>query len=179
MPAGFCSGYAMVRTILVLLFLAFCGSYFYGQSQPEAPAPARPEAPHKVDDSTLEALRRALPQRLFEKDVEPALERNRKEGLTSTEVQALADRLATIGRALDSKTEEAVDKAVSSLRSVLPPQKDMAERTAEAAGQIARSVGEGVKENMPAMKELAADVLRGMAAMLSRLLSSAADLLQK
>ena len=57
-----------------------------------------------MDDSTLEALRRALPQRLFEKDVEPALERNRKEGLTSAEVQALADRLATIGRALDSKT---------------------------------------------------------------------------
>ncbi|WP_446424494.1 hypothetical protein [Mailhella sp.] len=169
----------MVRTLLVLLFLAFCGSYFYGQSQPEPPAPAKSDASRKVDDSGLEALRRALPQRLFEKDVEPALERNRKEGLTSAEVQALVARLATIGRALDSKTEEAVDKAVTSLSSALPPQKDMAERTAEAAGQIARSVGEGVKENMPAVKELASDVLRSMAAMLSRFLSAAADLLQK
>lgn len=169
----------MVRAILVLLFLAFCGSYFYGQDQPEAPAPAKPEAPRKVDDSGLEALRRALPQRLFEKDVEPALERNRKEGLTSAEVQALVDRLAAIGRALDSKTEAAVDKAVSSLSSALPPQKSMADRTAEAAGSLARSVGEGVKENMPAMKELAADVLRGMAAVLSRVLSTAAELLQK
>lgn len=168
----------MVRTILVLLFLAFCGSYFYEPS-PSSQAPATAEAPRKVDDSGLEALRRALPERLFNKDVQPAIDRNRAEGLTEAELQTLMDKLAAIGRALDSKTEAAVDKAMKSLESSLPPRKDMAERGAEAAGELARSVGEGVKESMPLIKELAGDVLRGMAAVLSRVLEAAADLLQK
>lgn len=169
----------MVRTILVLVFLAFCGTYFYQQGQPEQVAPAPVDTPRKVDVSGLEALKRTLPSRLFEKDVQPSIDQNRKQGLTSAELDELLVKLERIGRALDSKTGEAVDKALKSLEASLPPRKDTAERTAEAAGNIARSVGQGVKESMPFVKELASDLLRGMATVLSQVLETAADLLKK
>lgn len=169
----------MVRTILVLLFLAFCGTYFYKEGQPEQKAPAPVEEPRKVDVSGLETLKRALPKRIFEQDVQPAIDQNRKQGLTSAELDELMVTLSRIGRALDNKTGEAVDKALKSLEASLPPRKDTAERTVEAAGDIARSVGQGMKESMPFVKELANDLVHGMVAVLSQILETAADLLKK
>jgi len=168
----------MFRTLLVLLFLAACG-FFFQHSGEREDVPARSEAPRKVDDSSLESLKRILPPGLFEKDVQPVIERNRREGLTSSELEALVSKLDTISRAIGGKAGDAVEKAVKSVENAMPPRKDMADRTAEVAGNLAKNMGEGVKESLPVLKELSSDILRGAIEVFSRLLEAAAGLLQK
>jgi len=166
----------MLRTLLVLFLLALCGFYFYQKQQVERPLPA--VTPHIVDDSYLLELKKVLPSVIFEKDIQPAIERNRSQGLTPEQVDALLDKLDTIGRALGGKASEAVQQAARTIAPELPPRKDLAERTADVAGSLARSVAKGVKALMPALRELAADALQGMVAALSRMLDMAADLMQ-
>lgn len=168
----------MFRTLLVLLFLAACGFYFQHNGQQENTS-APTETPRKVDDSSLEALKRILPSILFEKDVRPAIDRNRAQGLTDSEINALIRKLDTISRALGGKTSEAVERTVKSLEKAMPPRKDMADRTAEVAGTLAKNVGEGVKASLPVITEFANDILRGAIAVFSNFLGSVANLLQK
>ena len=68
----------MLRTILVLLLLALCGFYFYQKQQGEVPPV--PSVPRTVDESALNALKQSLPDVIFEKDILPAIEQNRKAG---------------------------------------------------------------------------------------------------
>ena len=186
----------MFRTLLVLIFLAACGVFFHHNSQDSAPAPtktsaAAPAVPQKsaqekqvqkkqvVDDSPLEALKKALPAALFEKDVQPSIDQNRKEGLSADQIAQLLARLEGMGRALGGKTSEAVDKAVKEVEASLPRKQDMSEKTAEAASVLAKNAGEAVKESLPAIKEMSAEMLKGAVAILSQLLNAAAELLQK
>jgi len=190
----------MFRTLLVLIFLAACGVFFHHNSQDSAPAPtktsaAAPAVPQKsaqekqvqkkqvVDDSPLEALKKALPAALFEKDVQPSIDQNRKEGLSADQIAQLLARLEGMGRALGGKTSEAVDKAVKEVEASLPSRQggkqDMGEKTAEVASVLAKNAGEAVKESLPAIKEMSAEMLKGAVAILSQLLNAAAELLQK
>ncbi|MBQ8172971.1 MAG: hypothetical protein IJ034_03395 [Mailhella sp.] len=192
----------MFRTLLVLIFLAACGVFFHHNSQDGAPAPAPAKtaatAPAKqeksvpekrvqekrvVDDSSLQALKKALPAALFEKDVQPSIDQNRKEGLSADQIAQLLARLEGMGRALGGKTSEAVDKAVKEVEASLPSRQggkqDMSEKTAEVASVLAKNAGEAVKESLPAIKEMSAEMLKGAVAILSQLLNAAAELLQK
>lgn len=192
----------MFRTLLVLIFLAACGVFFHHNSQDSAPAPTpaktaatAPAVPQKamqdkqvqkkqvVDDSPLQALKKALPAALFEKDVQPSIDQNRKEGLSADQIAQLLARLEGMGRALGGKTSEAVDKAVKEVEASLPSRQgvkqDMSEKTAEVASTLARNAGEAVKESLPAIKEMSAEMLKGAVAILSQLLNAAAELLQK
>lgn len=136
-----------------------------------------------VDDSPLQALKKALPAALFEKDVQPSIDQNRKEGLSADQIAQLLARLEGMGRALGGKTSEAVDKAVKEVEASLPSRQgdkqDMSEKTAEVASTLARNAGEAVKESLPAIKEMSAEMLKGAVAILSQLLNAAAELLQK
>ncbi len=174
----------MFRTLLVLLFLAACGVYFHHSSQ-SAPSP-RPassasvvQEKHVVDDEPLQALRKVLPSALFEKDVQPSIEQNRREGLTREQLAQLLARLEGMGRTLGGKASESVDKAVKDMEAVLPSKPDTAERVSGAAGSLARSVSEGMKESLPALQEMSADLLKGMVTVLSQMLNAAAELLKK
>jgi len=172
----------MFRTLLVLLFLAACGLYFHqtsGLPQPQTDAPKK-EAPQILDDSSLKALKGILPPQLFAKDIQPALEQNKKEGLTSAQIKELAARLNSMGRELSGKASEAVNEAVKKLDSAMPArEKKPLEQGARVAGELAQKAGESLKESMPAIKKLSQELLSGMIAALSQILSSSAELLKK
>ncbi len=180
--AGLFHRTAMFRTLLVLLFLAACGVYFHqnGSVPVQSQSDAKSDSRKLLDDSSLQALKEILPARLFEKDVQPALEQNRKEGLTAAQIGQLLDRLNAMSRELGGKAAEAVDATSKKLEAALPGQeKSPLEKSADAAGALAQKAGEGLKENMPAVRELAENLLSGMIAVLSQILSSAADLMKK
>lgn len=165
----------MLRTLIVLVFLGVCGLWI---SQNPADAPSAPEKAQKLDDSLLQAMKRVIPSPVFDKEIQPVLERNRAEGLTPSQIEEAMASLHNIGRALGGKAKDAAEKASAALESLLPPREGMADRAASTAGDIARSLGEGVKESLPAAKEISAEILHGLATVVSRLLGSAADLLQ-
>ena len=52
-------------------------------------------------------------------------------------------------------------------------------KSASAVSSLAKNVGEGLKENLPAAKEIAGDILHSMVTVLSQLLNAAAELLRK
>lgn len=166
----------MLKTILVLFLLAFCGFYIYQKQQVETPVTA--SAPRVVDESALRGLEGKLPAVIFEKDIQPAIERNRQGGLTQDELQELLDRLETIGRALGGKVTEAVNQAGHAIAPDLFPRKTLMERTADIAESLSHAAGEGAKASLPVLKELAGDLLQALASALSFLLNSAADLIQ-
>ncbi|MBQ9104654.1 MAG: hypothetical protein IJY48_00745, partial [Mailhella sp.] len=116
---------------------------------------------------------------LFEKDVQPSIDQNRKEGLSADQIAQLLARLEGMGRSLGGKTSEAVDKAVKEVEASLPRKQDMSEKTAEVASTLAKNAGEAVKESLPAIKEMSAEMLKGAVVILSQLLNAAAELLQK
>lgn len=159
----------MLRTLLVLFVLGLCGFYVYQKQQVESPVVST--APRTVDDSALEALKKSLPAVIFEKDVLPTIERNRKVGLTQEDIDSLLDRLDTIGRALGGKVSDAVEQAARAIAPEEFPRKNLAQRTADAAL-------EGAQQALPMLQELAADLIDGLVSALSFLLNKAADLMQ-
>ena len=169
----------MFRTLLVLLFLAACGVYFH-QNSPE-PAPHQPtkKGSRLLDDASLQALKQALPAQLFEKDVKPAMEQDKRGELNSEQLTRLLTRLNEMSKELGGKASEAASKAARSIEKALPKEKSSAEKGAEAAGELAKKAGDELKKNLPAIKELSSDVIKGMVTVLSQLLSSAAELLKK
>ena len=169
----------MFRTLLVLLFLAACGVYFH-QNTPE-PAATQPTKKNTclLDDASLQALKQALPAQLFEKDVKPAIDQDKRGELNSEELTRLLKRLNEMSRELGGKASEAASKAARSIEKTLPKEKSTAEKGAEAAGELAKKAGDELKKSLPAIKELSSDVINGMVAVLSQLLSSAAELLKK
>ena len=55
----------------------------------------------------------------------------------------------------------------------------MAAKGSGAASEFAQKAGESVKASLPVLKELSGELLSGMVAVLSQILSSAAELLKK
>ena len=168
----------MFRTVLVLLFLAACGVYFHQNDAPSHSTSSKPRG-SVLDESNLQALKQALPAQLFERDVKPALEQDKREGLNSEQLKQLLERLNAMSKELGGKAAEEASKAARSLEQAMPKEKGMAEKSTEAAGELARKAGDELKKNLPALKELSNDLLNGMVAVLSQLLSSAAELLKK
>lgn len=172
----------MFRTILVLLFLAACGVYFHHN----APAPSSTASPASktemkpaVNDSTLLALKELLPAEIFEKDVKPVLEQNKSTGLTVAQLGQFVARLDAMGKELSGQAADAAAKAARKLEEAMPREKSMAEQNAQKAGELAETAGAMLKESLPAIKEISGDILNGMIAVLSQILSTAADLLKK
>ena len=169
----------MFRTLLVLLFLAACGVYFHQTTpEPATTQPAQKEA-RLLDDAQLQALKQALPSQLFEKDVKPAIEQDKRGELNSEQITRLLARLNEMSKELGGKASEAASKAAKRIEQALPREKSTAEKGAEAAGELAKKAGDELKKSLPAIKELSGDVINGMVAVLSQLLSSAAELLKK
>ena len=169
----------MFRTLLVLLFLAACGVYFHQNSpEPTNNQPTKKDA-RLLDDASLQALKQALPAPLFEKDVKPAMEQDKRGELDSEQLTRLLSRLNEMSKELGGKASEAASKAARNIEKALPKEKSTAEKGAEAAGELAQKAGEELKKSLPAIKELSSEVLNGMIAVLSQLLSSAAELLKK
>ena len=159
----------MLKTIAVLFLLALCGFYFYQKQQTETPPD--PSSVRVVDESALQALKDNLPAVIFEKDIMPSIERNRNGGLTPDELNALLDKLETIGRALGDSATEVVNQAGHAIATDLFPRKTLTETLAEAGA-------EGARNALPVIKELAGDLLHALATALSFLLDKAADLMQ-
>ena len=133
----------------------------------------------EVKDSTLLALKGLLPADIFEKDVKPVLEQNRSTGLTVAQLGQFVARLDAMGKELGGQAAEAASKAARRLEEAMPKEKGMAEQNAQKAGDLANTAGEMLKESLPAIKEISGDILNGMLAVLSQILSTAADLLKK
>lgn len=172
----------MFRTILVLLFLAACGVYFHHNGpSPSSPTPSAPrtEVKPSVTDATLLKLKDFLPAELFEKEVRPALEQNKNNGLTGAQLSQLVSSLHAMGKELEGKAADAAAKAARTLEEAMPKEKGMMEQHANDAGEIARTAGESLKQSLPAIKEISGDILNSMIAVLSQLLSTAAELLKK
>ena len=165
----------MLRTFIVLLLLGLCGFYFY-QKQPED-VPNATAVPRTVDESALNALKKSLPAVIFEKDILPAIEQNRKQGLTPGEINHLLDKLDTIGRALGGNVSAAVEKAAEAIAPEQFPKKSLGEHAADIATSLAHAVGEGIKFCLPALKTMAGDILQALASGISFLLDQAANLI--
>lgn len=166
----------MLRTILVLLLLALCGFYFYQKQQGEVPPV--PSVPRTVDESALNALKQSLPDVIFEKEILPAIEQNRKAGLTPGEIDLLLDKLDTIGRALGGNVSAAVEKAAEAIAPDRFPKKSLGEHAADMAASLAEAAGDGLEACLPALKTMAGELLQALAAGISFLLDQAADLIQ-
>lgn len=171
----------MFRTLLVLLFLAACGVYLHLNPEPASLSKnSPPEMNHTVvDDSSLKKLKELIPAQLFEREVKPALEQNRSEGLSVVQLSQLISRLEAMGRELGGKAAEATEDAAKTLEHALPAASKAKEGNAQQASRFAQKTGEKLKESMPAVKEVSTDILSGMIAVLSQMLAHAADLLKK
>lgn len=165
----------MWRIIAALLILGLCGFYFCQNEQRGEIAPAPPRTIH---ESALKDLKQILPSVIFEKDILPVIEQNRKTGLTPKEIELLLNKLDTIGRALGGNVSLAVEKAAASIAPDRFPKKTAANYAEDMASSLAHAAKEGVKASMPALKSIAYDLLRALTAGISFLLDQAADLLQ-
>ena len=161
----------MLRTILVIFLLGICALFFYQRQQPEQPA--APQPARHFEEHWLSELKRAVPQAIFEKDIVPALEKNKDAGFTPAQLDELLQRLETIGKALGDKAGHAVAEAIEGIAPDRNKDKKSGELSwfSHGAGQA----GDG----MPSWKKLAEDILNGLGGLLSRLLDGAADVLQK
>jgi len=172
----------MLRTFLVLLFLAACGVYFHqnnAHTTPQAQTQAPTGAGTALDDSSLQALKKVLPAQLFEKEVQPAIEQNKRGGLNSEQLSQLLERLKDMSRELGGKASQAAGDAAKHIEQALPQEKSMDAKGSGAASEFAQKAGESVKASLPVLKELSGELLSGMVAVLSQILSSAAELLKK
>jgi len=172
----------MFRTFLVLLFLAACGVYFH-QNSPE-PVPSGQSLTPKasgthLDDSALLALKKVLPAQLFEKDLQPVIDKNRNEGLNSAQLSLLLSRLHAMSKELSGSASKAVSDAAKNIEQAMSPEQITTEKNSRGAGEIAKKAAETMKESMPALKEISGEILKGMVAVLSQILSSAAEILKK
>ena len=164
----------MFRTLLVLIFLAACGVYFHQTTPgPTSSQPAKKES-RLLDDASLQALKQALPSQLFEKDVKPAIEQDKRGELNSEQLTRLLKRLNEMSKELSGKASEAASKAAKRLEQALPKEKSSAEKGMEAAGELAKKAGDELKKSLPMLKELSSDIINGMVTVLSQLLSSTA-----
>ena len=166
----------MLKKLLVIVILALCCFYVYQKHQQETPV--SPSASRKINDAPLKKLEDKLPSVIFEKEIQPVIERNQRMGLTPDELDELFDKLETIGRALGDKATEAVNRAGHAVAPDLFPRKTFAEHSADVAQSLARAAGEGAKASLPVIRDIAAGILHALASALSFLLDKAADLLQ-
>lgn len=166
----------MLKKLLIVVTLALCCLYVYQKQQEEIPA--SPSASRKVNDAPLRSLEGKLPAVIFEKEIQPVIERNQRMGLTPGELDELFDRLETIGRALGDKATEAVNQAGHAVAPELFPRKTLAEQSADMAQSLAQAAEQGARASLPVIKEVAADLLHALAMALSFLLDKAADMLQ-
>jgi len=172
----------MFRTFLVLLFLAACGVYFHQNSPEPVPSghPLTPKASGThLDDSALLALKKVLPAQLFEKDLQPVIDKNRNEGLNSAQLSLLLSRLHAMSKELSGSASKAVSDAAKNIEQAMSPEQITTEKNSRGAGEIAKKAAETMKESMPALKEISGEILKGMVAVLSQILSSAAEILKK
>ncbi|WP_294446572.1 hypothetical protein [uncultured Mailhella sp.] len=167
----------MLKKLLIVVTLVLCCLYVYQKQQKEIPM--SPSASREVNDAPLRNLEGKLPSVIFEKEIQPVIERNRRVGLTSEELDELFDKLETIGRALGDQATEAVNQAGHAIAPDLFPRKTLMERSADAAQSLAHAAKEGAIASLPVLKEVAADILRALASALSFLLDKAADLLKQ
>lgn len=164
----------MLKKMLFLFILA-CGLFYvYQKNQVEEPAES--ERPRVVDDSGLEALKQALPPVIFEKDIQPVIEKNKEGGLTPAQIDALVDKLDTIAEALGGKTASAVQEALKTTVPEIFPRKNLMERTVDVAGSLAEDAADTLKDQAPALKHMAMELLQGLTTLFSRLLGAAAEL---
>ncbi len=166
----------MLKKLLIVVTLALCCFYVHQRQQKEIPVPS--SASREINDAPLRNLEGKLPPVIFEKEIQPVIERNRRVGLTPEELDELFDKLETIGRALGDKATEAVNQAGHTIAPDLFPRKTLMEHSADAAQTLAHAAKEGAKAGLPVLKEAAVDILRALASALSFLLDKAADLLQ-
>ena len=166
----------MLKKLLIVVTLALCCFYFHQKQQEEIPV--SPSASRKVNDAPLRSLEGKLPSVIFEKEIEPVIERNQRMGLTQNELDELFDKLETIGRALGEKATEAVNQAGHAVAPDLFPRKTFAEHSADVAQSLAQAAEKGAKASLPVLKDVAVDILHALATALSFLLDKAADLLQ-
>lgn len=166
----------MIRTLLVLAVLGLCGFYIYQKQQVEVPIPAAPS--RVVNDSALQKLKDSLPSVIFEKEIQPAIEQNRKAGLTQEQINTLLDRLDTIGRALGGTVTQAVNQAAEAVAPDQFPRKTLTDHAVDMAESLAKSTAHGAKKALPVIGELAGDLLRALAGAVSFLLDKAADIMQ-
>lgn len=166
----------MLRTLLVLFVLGLCGFYIYQKQQVEVPVP--PAAARTVDESALQKLKDSLPAVIFEKDIQPTIERNRHGGLTQEQIGDLLDRLDTIGRALGGSVTQAVNQAAEAIAPDQFPRKTLADHAVYIADSLAKNAASGAKACLPVIEELAVDLLHALAGAVSFLLDKAADLIK-
>ena len=170
----------MFRTLLVLLFLAACGVYFHQTTpEPTSSTSSAQKENRLLDDASLQALKQALPAQLFEKEVKPAIEQDKRGELNSEQLTRLLNRLNEMSKELGGKASEAASKAAKSIEQALPRKKSTAEKGTEVAGELAKKAGDELKKSLPIIKELSSEVINGMIAVLSQILSSATEFLKK
>ena len=142
----------MFRTLLVLLFLAACGVYFHqnnAHTTPQAQTQAPTGAGTALDDSSLQALKKVLPAQLFEKEVQPAIEQNKRGGLNSEQLSQLLERLKDMSRELGGKASQAAGDAVKQLEQALP----QIRRHSIIALCYDGAVRCGINQNLPVMQK--------------------------
>lgn len=161
----------MLKILLVLLALG-CGLFYFYQKDgvEQSPAPTRPFA---VDDSSFAELKKVLPPIIFEKDIQPFLEKNRQGGLTAEQLDALMEKLGTIAEALGGKTASAVQELVQKTPGFFP-KKGMLERATDSAGSLAEEAADG---HLPALKDMAVGAFQGLISGISRVLGVVANIL--
>ncbi len=166
----------MPRIVLLLAFLLI-GIFFFYQKQPETPLP--PEPYRSVEDTPLKKLKDKLPAVVYEKEILPSIEINKKRGLSRNELTELLSRLENIGRALGGNVSEAVTQAGHAIAPDLFPKKTLAERSADMAETLHKAAKEGLNIGIPFLKQLAEQTVHALIEALSHILGGAADLLQK
>ena len=172
----------MFRTLLVLLFLAACGVYFHQNSSAPVPSeqsPAPKASGTHLDDSSLLALKKALPAQLFEQDLQPVIDKNRNEGLSSAQLSLLLSRLHEMSKELSGSASKAASDAARNIEQAMNQEQRLAAKSSNTVEGLAKKATETMKESMPALKEISGEILNGMVTVLSQILSSAAELLKK
>ncbi|WP_458399295.1 hypothetical protein [Mailhella sp.] len=172
----------MFRTFLVLLFLAACGVYFHQHTSapvPSGQSSAPKESGMHLDDSSLLALKKVLPAQLFEKDLQPVIDKNRNEGLSSAQLSLLLSRLHEMSKELSGSASKAASDAARNIEQAMNQEQSLAAKSSNTVEGLAKKATETMKESMPALKEISGEILNGMVAVLSQILSSAAELLKK
>ena len=160
---------------LLFLFILACG-LFYVYQKNQLEEPAAPVRPRVVDDSGLQALKQALPSVIFEKDIQPVIEKNKESGLTPAQIDALVEKLDTIAEALGGKTASAVQDALKTTVPEIFPRKNLMERTVDAAGSLAEDAADTLKDQAPTLKRTAIELLQGLTTLFSRFLGAVAEL---
>ncbi len=148
--------------------------YFYQKDQ--ASMPTAPASPQVVDDTLLKGLKKLLPPGVFEREIQPFLEKNRQGGLSSEQLDALTKKLEKSADALGGKAASAVREILQKTPG-LSPSKTMLERAADTADSLAEDAAGEVKRQLPVLKDLALKTLQGLTTLVSRFLGVVANIL--